>query len=175
MNPEFSELLRCFALTEVRYLIVGGYAVIHYSQPRETKDLDLWLEPTPVNAGRITAAFRQSRILQGIPGFLVLPDVRDGRTTVRGVPLEGIVDEDLVHPNREFFLGQSPCMFDFLTSVADLEFAPCWSRRNTVICEFGDVHYLGLEDLRITKRYSGRTEDFADLAALEPAKAATSQ
>jgi predicted nucleotidyltransferase len=46
MNSDFRELLQVFADHEVRYLVVGGYAAIHYSQPRYTKDLDLWIEPT---------------------------------------------------------------------------------------------------------------------------------
>jgi hypothetical protein len=59
MNSDFKELLQAFAKNEVRYLVVGGYAVMHYSQPRFTKDLDLWLEPDPENAGRVMAAFRE--------------------------------------------------------------------------------------------------------------------
>lgn len=39
MNSDFRELLQCFAKHKVRYLVVGGYAVIHYAQPRYTKDL----------------------------------------------------------------------------------------------------------------------------------------
>jgi len=53
MNSDFKDLLRLFAKHEVRYLVVGGYAAMHYSQPRFTKDLDLWLEPTPENAGLV--------------------------------------------------------------------------------------------------------------------------
>lgn len=41
MNSDFKELLQYFAKHEVRYLIEGGYAAMHYSQPRFTKDLDL--------------------------------------------------------------------------------------------------------------------------------------
>ncbi len=47
MNSDFKDLLQAFANHEVRYLVVGGYAVMLYSQPRFTKDLDLWLEPSP--------------------------------------------------------------------------------------------------------------------------------
>jgi hypothetical protein len=53
MNSDFQDLLRLFARHEVRYLVVGGYAAMHYSQPRFTKDLDLWLEPSSDNAARV--------------------------------------------------------------------------------------------------------------------------
>ncbi len=56
MNSDFKDLLHLFAKHEVRYLVVGGYAAMHYSQPRFTKDLDLWLEPTPANAQHVMRA-----------------------------------------------------------------------------------------------------------------------
>jgi hypothetical protein len=57
MNSDFRDLLRQFAEREVRYLIVGGYAAMHYSQPRFTKDLELWLEPSAENSARVMRAF----------------------------------------------------------------------------------------------------------------------
>lgn len=40
MNSDFKDLLQIFGEEDVRFLVVGGYAVIHYAQPRYTKDLD---------------------------------------------------------------------------------------------------------------------------------------
>ena len=50
MNSDFKDLLQILAECEVRYLVAGGYAVIHHSQPRYTKDIDIWLEPNPANS-----------------------------------------------------------------------------------------------------------------------------
>ncbi len=47
--PDFSELLRAFNAEEAEYLIVGGYAVMKYAEPRFTKDLDLWIRNSPEN------------------------------------------------------------------------------------------------------------------------------
>lgn len=44
MNSDFKDLLQIFVEEEIRFLVVGGYAVIHHAQPRYTKDLDLWIE-----------------------------------------------------------------------------------------------------------------------------------
>ena len=44
MNSDFKDLLRIFNAAKVRYLVVGGYAVMKYTEPRYTKDLDLWIE-----------------------------------------------------------------------------------------------------------------------------------
>jgi hypothetical protein len=58
MNSDFKELLQGLHECEVRYLVAGGYAVIHHSQPRYTKDIDIWLEPTTGNARKLMRAFR---------------------------------------------------------------------------------------------------------------------
>ena len=52
MNSDFKDLFRILGEEDVRLLVVGGYAVIHYAQPRYTKDLDIWIEPTAANAQR---------------------------------------------------------------------------------------------------------------------------
>jgi len=48
MFPDFKELLECFRAHSVKYLIVGGYAF--HSQPRATKDLDLFVQGNLENA-----------------------------------------------------------------------------------------------------------------------------
>ena len=56
MNSDFEELLKAFNDTEVKYLIVGGHAVMLYTEPRYTKDLDLWVEASSDNAVRVWTA-----------------------------------------------------------------------------------------------------------------------
>jgi hypothetical protein len=53
MNSDFKDLLRSLHECDVRYLVAGGYAVIHHSQPRYTKDIDIWLEPTAENSRKL--------------------------------------------------------------------------------------------------------------------------
>ena len=59
MNPDFKELLQLFNANHVEYLIVGGYAVIEYTEPRYTKDLDLWVRAEPTNSARVFASLAQ--------------------------------------------------------------------------------------------------------------------
>jgi hypothetical protein len=56
MNPDFVDLLRAFAAAEVRFLIVGAYALAHHGRPRATGDLDVWVDATPANAPRVMRA-----------------------------------------------------------------------------------------------------------------------
>jgi len=55
-SPDYKELLHTFNEQGVRYLIVGGYAVMKYTEPRYTKDLDVWVGNSPGNAKRVFAA-----------------------------------------------------------------------------------------------------------------------
>lgn len=57
MNSDFKDLLRIFDEEKVEYLVVGAYAVMHHSQPRYTKDIDLWIKPSVENAARVAKAF----------------------------------------------------------------------------------------------------------------------
>lgn len=60
MNSDFSDLLRLMDQFQVRFLVVGGYAVIRHTEPRFTKDLDLWIEATAENADRCFRALPPS-------------------------------------------------------------------------------------------------------------------
>lgn len=59
VNSDFSDLLSEFNGADVRYLVVGGYAVFFHGQPRYTKDLDVWVEPSAANATRVMQALRR--------------------------------------------------------------------------------------------------------------------
>jgi hypothetical protein len=52
MNSDFKGLLRLLAEKHAEFLIIGGYAVIHYAEPRYTKDLDVLIGTNPQNASR---------------------------------------------------------------------------------------------------------------------------
>jgi hypothetical protein len=58
-NPHYKELLQLLNEFEVEYLIVGGYAVMKYGEPRYTKDLDVWVRNSAKNSIRVVAALKQ--------------------------------------------------------------------------------------------------------------------
>ena len=59
VNSDFRDLLQSLNAGGVRYLIVGGYAAMVHTEPRYTKDLDLWIEPIADNARRMIAALAE--------------------------------------------------------------------------------------------------------------------
>ena len=53
MHQDFLDLLRAFIDGNVRFLIVGAYALAVHGRPRATGDLDVWVDPTPENAAKL--------------------------------------------------------------------------------------------------------------------------
>jgi hypothetical protein len=90
-NRDFRDLLQCLNEAGARYLIVGAYAVIYHSEPRYTKDLDIWTEPTPDNAGRVWNALVQF-----------------------GAPLADLTIADLTNPDVVFQMGIEPNRIDII-------------------------------------------------------------
>ena len=143
MNSDFKDLLQSFAKHKVRYLIVGGYAVMHHAQPRYTKDLDLWLEPTEANAANVARALREF-----------------------GIPLIEITERDFAQEGTRFMVGRPPNAIDFLTSVPGLTFASCWPNRSTTNDLGFEAIYVGREDLIKAKQIAGRLQDHVDVEEL---------
>jgi predicted nucleotidyltransferase len=147
MNSDFKDLLGSLCRFQVRYLVVGGYAVMHHTEPRFTKDLDLWIEPTPENAERLRKA---------------LSDF--------GAWLDHMSVEDFSKEKVMFQLGIPPVRIDLLTSIPGLDFAPSWNRKSTATIDGQDIPMVGLDDLITAKEHAGRDQDLLDLAKLKTAR-----
>jgi len=148
MNSDFKDLLRIFAEEQVEYLIVGAYAVIHYTQPRYTKDIDLWIKPSVDNSACVVRAFYRF-----------------------GLPLVEVTQDDFASEGLQYVVGVSPCQIDFLTSLPGIpDFDAAWNIRSTATVDGIPIHYLGKTDLMCAKRTAGRPQDLADLDELRRAE-----
>jgi hypothetical protein len=147
VSSDFKELLSAFNAARVRYLVVGAYAVMHHTEPRYTKDLDLWVEPSPANARRVLAALRAF-----------------------GAPSAALDARDLCDPDVVYQIGVAPVRVDILSHVPGLRFAT--ARANAVRSEYDGVRIrvLSLNDAIRAKRAAGRPQDDLDLARLERAR-----
>jgi hypothetical protein len=141
---DFRDLLRAFVDHDVRFLIVGAYALAVLGRPRATGDLDVWVEPTPRNARKAYEALRAF-----------------------GAPLHDLTVADLASPGVVFQVGLPPLRIDVLTEIRGVTFAPAWRRR--VRASFDDVPIavLGRQDFLANKRATGRLKDLADAERLE--------
>jgi hypothetical protein len=78
--PDFEEFIACLNAHRVRYLIVGGYAVGFHARPRATNDLDVLVDRSAVNAGRVQAALFE--FLGSKPAHITLAKLRNPRTLI---------------------------------------------------------------------------------------------
>lgn len=144
MNSDFKELLTILNACQVSYLVVGGYAYIHYAEPRFTKDIDLWIQPSRENAVRLREALIQF-----------------------GGWVEGMTLEHFTTERTMFQIGLPPCRVDFHTSIPGLDFRPAYAARKIADIDGLAVPLISLTDLIIAKRTSGRDQDLRDVAGLE--------
>ena len=141
-SPHYKELLQLLNAYQVEYLIVGGYAVMKYTEPLYTKDLDVWVHNSPDNSARLFNALAQF-----------------------GAPLkhDGITTETFGRENIVYQIGVAPLRIDILTSITGVQFADAWSKRVESDFFGVPVHLISLGDLIANKGASGRRSDVEHL------------
>ena len=158
-SKDITEFIRLLARYKVRYLIVGGEAVIYHGLARNTGDVDFFFDPTPMNAGRL---------------FRALKAFWKG-------PIPGIdKSEDLLEPRAVFQYGSPPHRIDIMNSISGVSFEVAWKTKivDEIIGDGGTVpvYFIGISALIENKRAVGRLKDLEDIryltAAAELAKKA---
>lgn len=144
MNSDFKELLQCFNDNAAEYLIVGGYAVIEYAEPRYTKDLDVWVRAESSNAERVFRALAQFR-----------------------APLAGMSPADFSEEGFVFQIGIAPVRVDILMSIDGVAFAEAWPNRVAIDFDGVPAWVISRPDLIRAKRAAGRPQDVLDAENLE--------
>jgi hypothetical protein len=142
--------LSAFNEHRVKYLIIGGYAVAVHAQPRATKDLDLFIQPSLENAKAVVAALAKF-----------------------GAPLGDLRPEDLIDPNVFFRMGTPPQMVEILPRISGVEFDQAWEHRiEAVIDETTGLKafVISADDLITNKTAFGRPYDLADADAVQTAQ-----
>ncbi len=141
MYQDYKDLLSAFQSHGVKYLVVGGYAVIFHAQPRFTKDMDLFIKADWANAQAVHAALAQF-----------------------GAPLRGIRPEDFTDRSSFFRFGLEPRCIDILPDIPGVDFEGAWQRRVEGVIDAEDgltAFFISKEDLIAAKLASGRTRDLA--------------
>ncbi len=152
MFQDYKGLLSAFHAHGVKYLVVGGCAVIFHAQPSFTRDLDLLIKADLVNAQAVYAA---------------LADF--------GAVLEGIRPQDFADRSSLFRFGRDPFGFDILPDIPGIDLDAAWERRTevTVDPESGlKAFFISRDDLIAAKKASGGPQDLADVDALRSAATA---
>jgi predicted nucleotidyltransferase len=141
----FKELLHILNDYKVEYLIVGGYAVMKYTEPRYTKDLDLWIRNSSQNSMRLYHALAKF----GAP-----------------VTHDGLTHETFTKDRVVYQIGVAPVRVDITTHIDGIEFDAAWQNRVKSTIFGVPVHFIALNDLIVNKQAAGRTGDLEDLKDL---------
>lgn len=146
-SSDFKELLKLFEKHKIRYLVVGGYAVMKYSEPRFTKDLDVFIATDQENAKSVYLALKEF-----------------------GAPLENLSSDDFAHEGYFYQMGRPPLRVDIMMSIPGIEFDVAWKNRELV--EFDDLKlfFISRSDLIKAKDASGRPQDKIDVEKLKKAE-----
>ena len=143
LDKDFNEFVELFIAKDVRFLVVGGYALAAHGCPRATDDFDAWVWVNSENAEKIVeclAAF----------GFGSLNLTTDDFTTL----------------DRVVQLGYPPYRIDIITSISGVEFDSAWANRLVVDIDGLQVPFIGRDDLLTNKRATGRPKDLLDVEYL---------
>ncbi len=143
LSKDFREFIQSLNANDVRYLVVGGYAVAIHGHPRYTKDIDIWIWLDEENA---------ERMLKALEDF--------------GFGSLGLQAEDFLTPDQIIQLGYPPNRIDLIISLPGVDFETCYKSRVVVTLDEMPVNFIDLENLKKNKLAVGRLQDLADLENL---------
>jgi len=143
LTKGFERVCRIIERLDVRFLIIGAFAVAYHGYPRYTSDIDIFVDKSAENAELLLKAIREF-------GF---GDI-------------GLSKEDFIHKDQVIQLGVAPNRIDMMTSISGVNFEEAWSSR-----EFGElgklkVPFISRDMLKRNKQATGRGQDLVDLEHL---------
>ncbi len=143
IQKDFREFLALLIEHEVRFMIVGGYALAYHGAPRFTGDIDVFVKPDRENAARIINALDDF-------GF-----------SSREITIDDFQDE-----NKVVQLGLPPVRIDIITSISGVTWEEADASKEPGLYGDVSVFYIGKSQYITNKRATGRTKDIADIEAL---------
>jgi hypothetical protein len=143
LSYDYEDLFRILNTYKVRYLVVGAYAVAYYTEPRFTKDIDIWAESEVKNAQRLYKALGKF-----------------------GAPLKGITADDFLDKKTIYQIGVAPIRVDIMMSLTGVKFKSAWQNKKRVKYGRSAIYILGKGDLIKSKKAIRRKQDILDLEKL---------
>lgn len=143
LPPDFKEFLKLLNEHEVRYLLIGGYAVGYHGYARATEDMDIWVAVQPENANKIVNVLKDFGFAS--PDLSAALFLQEGKIIRMGLP---------------------PIRLEITTSISGVMFDECYEKRILDEIDGIDVSLIDLQNLKKNKKASGRAKDLADLENL---------
>lgn len=145
-NPDFQDFIRSLNESQVKYVLVGGYAVILHGYNRSTGDLDIWVERSEENYLRLLKAFQ-------IFGMHIFDMTK----------LNFLENTEL----DVFTFGRPPVSIDIMLQVKGLDFGEAYANAEKKAIEGLEIKLISLPQLMKAKIASGRNKDLDDIENLE--------
>jgi hypothetical protein len=143
LPPDFKEFLKLLKEYDVRYLLIGGYAVGYHGYARATEDMDIWVAVHPDNAQKLVAALKSF-----------------------GLDDPALKPELFLQKPKIIRMGFPPMRLEITTSISGVEFDECYQARVVDKLDGVEVNLIDLQNLKKNKRASGRAKDMADVEKL---------
>lgn len=140
---DFKEFLKLLKEHDVRYLLIGGYAVGYHGYARATEDMDIWVAVHPDNAQKLVSALKAF-----------------------GFDDSSLTPELFLQKPKIIRMGFPPMRLEITTSISGVEFEDCYQARIVDTFDGVEVNVIDLENLKKNKKASGRTKDIADVEEL---------
>lgn len=142
MLSQYLDVFRSLQRHKAKYVVIGGVAAITHGVARSTFDLDLLIEATPRNAGRVLRAL-----------------VEAGMDIARLATPEGVLENEITIFRDRFKI-------DIQTKTPGLRFATAWKNRDVVNFRGQRINFASRKDVIRSKRAAGRRKDQEDVEAL---------
>ena len=143
LPPDFKEFLKLLKEHDVRYLLIGGYAVGYHGYARATENMDIWIAVHPDNAQKLVSAMKAF-----------------------GLDDPNLTSELFLQKPKIIRMGFPPLRLEITTSISGVEFEECYKTRIVDNFDGVELSVIDLKNLKKNKKASGRTKDIADLEEL---------
>jgi hypothetical protein len=141
LPEDFKEFIQCLNSNNVKYLLIGGWAVGLHGHPRATKDIDFLIFIDNTNLGNLEKAFSSF-----------------------GAPP---VDIDYLSKKGNVIrIGVSPIQIDIINEADGIDIEDCYSRREIITVEDIEIPLISKADLITNKKSTNRQADLADVEKL---------
>lgn len=147
ISSDYRDLFKTLNRYKVRYLVIGAYAVAFYTEPRYTKDIDIWVSNDTANAQNLYKALIEF-----------------------GAPLKGMSVKDFANRKTIYQIGVAPVRIDILMDASGMKFENAWKNRKKTRYGGVSINMLGIKELIYSKKKAGREHDISDIKKLSNKK-----
>lgn len=144
LNEDYKEMFSILLDYEVKFLVVGAYALGAHGYPRATGDVDIWIKACPENS---------KKVYQSLTAF--------------GAPVSALTPETFIEKGIVFQIGVAPRRIDILTTIDGVDFAEAYEAREVIEVEGLKIPFLSKEHLIRNKEATGREKDRLDVQCLK--------